>query len=157
MRFVLNKTMTSKWVRWCLKSPTLRLITQTSIQAQIKENIKAPRLWPLWGVFTDDRWIPRTKGQYRGKCSYLMTSSCSIHSLRLHNIFHDDNTRVHLPVRSTVTGITAPILYVATIVPVAYLPPASFSRSPSYGSPHIPHFPPHTFCWCCGREINILP
>ena len=32
-------------------------------QAQIKENIKAPRHWPLWGESTGDRWIPRTKGQ----------------------------------------------------------------------------------------------
>ena len=30
---------------------------------QIKENIKVPRHWPLWGEFTGDRWIPRTKGQ----------------------------------------------------------------------------------------------
>ena len=30
---------------------------------QIKENIKAPSHWPLWGEFTYDRWIPRTKGQ----------------------------------------------------------------------------------------------
>ena len=35
----------------------------TFIQAQIKENIKAPRQWPLWGEFTYDRWIPHTKGQ----------------------------------------------------------------------------------------------
>ena len=32
-------------------------------KAQIKEDIKAPRHWFLWGEFTDDRWIPRTKGQ----------------------------------------------------------------------------------------------
>ena len=32
-------------------------------KVQIKENIKAPRHWPLWGEFTGDRWIPRTKGQ----------------------------------------------------------------------------------------------
>ena len=32
-------------------------------QAQIKENIKAPRHWPLWGQFTGDRRMPRTKGQ----------------------------------------------------------------------------------------------
>ena len=32
-------------------------------EAQIKENVKAPRHWPLWGEFTGDRWIPRTKGQ----------------------------------------------------------------------------------------------
>ena len=40
-----------------------------------KENIKAPSHWPLWGEFTGDRWIPRTKGQWRGKCFHLMTSS----------------------------------------------------------------------------------
>ena len=33
----------------CLKSPASRLFAQTFIQAQIKENIKAPRHWPLCG------------------------------------------------------------------------------------------------------------
>ena len=33
------------------------------IQAQIKENFKAPHHWPLCGEFTGDRWIPRTNGQ----------------------------------------------------------------------------------------------
>ena len=42
---------------------------------QIKKNIKAPRHWPLCGEFTGDRWIPRTNGQQRGKCFYMMTSS----------------------------------------------------------------------------------
>ena len=28
------------------------------------------------GEFPGDRWIPRTKGQERGKCFHLMTSSC---------------------------------------------------------------------------------
>ena len=28
-----------------------------------KKKIKAPCYWPLWGEFTGDRWIPRTKGQ----------------------------------------------------------------------------------------------
>ena len=32
-------------------------------KVQIKQNIKAPRHWPLWGEFTGDRWIPHTKGQ----------------------------------------------------------------------------------------------
>ena len=27
-----------------------------------------PRCWSLCGEFTGERWIPRTKGQYRGKC-----------------------------------------------------------------------------------------
>ena len=29
----------------------------------------------MWGIHRD-RWIPRTKGQLRGKCFHLMTSSC---------------------------------------------------------------------------------
>ena len=56
-------TMTSWWVWWRFKSPPSRLFTQPFIQAQIKENIKAPRHWPLWGEFTGDRWISHTKGQ----------------------------------------------------------------------------------------------
>ena len=71
-------TFTSQWPRWRLKSPASRLFTQSFIQAQIKENIKAPRHWPLCGEFTGDRWIPRTKGQWRGKCFHLMTSSCTM-------------------------------------------------------------------------------
>ena len=39
------------------------LLNQPFIQAQIKENIKAARHWPLCWEFTGDRWIPRTKGQ----------------------------------------------------------------------------------------------
>ena len=31
---------------------SLTLFTQPFIQAQMKENMKAPRLWPLWGEFT---------------------------------------------------------------------------------------------------------
>ena len=44
------------------------------IQTQIKENIKAPRHWPLCEEFTGDRWIPRTNCQLRGKWFHLMTS-----------------------------------------------------------------------------------
>ena len=33
------------------------------ICAQIKENIRVPRHWPLCGEFTGDRWIPRINGQ----------------------------------------------------------------------------------------------
>ena len=42
------------------------------------ENFKATRHWPLCEEFTGDQWIPRTKGQLRGKCSHLMTSSCGL-------------------------------------------------------------------------------
>ena len=40
-------TMTSYWARERLKSPASRLFTQTFIQMQIKENIKAPCHWPV--------------------------------------------------------------------------------------------------------------
>ena len=74
---VYSITMTSWWARSRLKkSPASRLFTQPFIQAQIKENIKTRRHWPLWGEFTGDRWIPHTRGQWRGKCFHLMTSSC---------------------------------------------------------------------------------
>ena len=47
-------TMTSQWARWRLKSQASRLFTKPIIQARIKENIKAPRQWPLCGEFTGD-------------------------------------------------------------------------------------------------------
>ena len=39
-------------MQWRLKSPASRLFTQLFIHTQIKENIKAPRHWPLCGEFT---------------------------------------------------------------------------------------------------------
>ena len=39
------------------------LFTQLLVQARIKENIKAPRHWPLQVEFTGNRWIPLAKGQ----------------------------------------------------------------------------------------------
>ena len=56
-------TVASYWAQWHLKSPSSGLFIQPFIQAQIKENIKDTRHWPLCGVFTGDWWIPRTNGQ----------------------------------------------------------------------------------------------
>ena len=44
---ILSITMTSYWAPWRLKSPVSRLFTQPFIQGVVKENIKAPRHWPL--------------------------------------------------------------------------------------------------------------
>ena len=55
-------TMTLSLSRWRFKSLASRLFAQLLVQAQIKENIKAPRRWPLCGEFTGDRWIPQTIG-----------------------------------------------------------------------------------------------
>ena len=38
----------------------------------------------VWGIHRD-RWIPRTKGQLRGKCFHLMTSSCMLKLVPNHN------------------------------------------------------------------------
>ena len=54
LRLWFTITMTSWWARWRLKPPTSRLFTQPFDQAHIKEIIKAPRHWPLWGKFTGD-------------------------------------------------------------------------------------------------------
>ena len=53
--------VTSSWAWWRLKSQASRLFTPSFIEAPIKENIKAPRHWPLCGEFTGERWIPLTK------------------------------------------------------------------------------------------------
>ena len=37
---------------------TSHTIVCSTVQAQIKTNIKAPPHWPLWGEFTGDRWLP---------------------------------------------------------------------------------------------------
>ena len=42
--------------------PQDRLLNRL-FKAQIKDNIKAPRHWLLWGEFSGDWWIPHTKGQ----------------------------------------------------------------------------------------------
>ena len=57
-------TMTSSWERWRLKSPASRLFTQPFIQTQIKENIKAPRHWPLCGEFTGTGEFPAQRASY---------------------------------------------------------------------------------------------
>ena len=68
------------WAQWRLKPPASRLFTPPFSQVQINENIKSPRHRPLCREFTGDRWIPRTKGQWNGKCFHLMTSSCNKNS-----------------------------------------------------------------------------
>ena len=42
-------TVTSYRAQWLLNLPASRLFAQPFVQAPIKENIKAPCLWPLWG------------------------------------------------------------------------------------------------------------
>ena len=79
------------WVQWkpsanhhsdVIMSTMASQLTTTKIFRSIvysganQRNIKAPRHWPLWGELTCDRWIPQRKGQQRGTCFHLLTSSC---------------------------------------------------------------------------------
>ena len=61
VKSVNSITVTSQWARWRLKSLTPRLFVQPFVQAQVKENIKAPRHWPLWRESTGYWWVPLTK------------------------------------------------------------------------------------------------
>ena len=60
-------TVTSQGARWRLKSPAPRLLTQPFIQAQIKENIKAPRNWHLCGEFTSNAEYVFTWWRHHGR------------------------------------------------------------------------------------------
>ena len=54
---------------------SLTIVYSSVYSGTDQRNVKTPRHWPLWGEFTVDRWIPRPKGQLRGKCFHLMASS----------------------------------------------------------------------------------
>ena len=43
---------------WRFKSPAYRLFVPTFVQMEFKQDIKAPRHWPLWGESAGDRWFP---------------------------------------------------------------------------------------------------
>ena len=64
------------WARWRLKSPAWRLFTQPFIRAQIKENTKAPRHWPLCREFTGAGEFPAQMASNAENVSIFMTSSC---------------------------------------------------------------------------------
>ena len=53
-----------------------QITSLTIVYSTVYSEADQRKHWPLCGEFTGDRWIPRTNGQYRGKC--LMTSSCAL-------------------------------------------------------------------------------
>ena len=63
-------TLTSQWPRWRLKSPASQLFTQSFIRAQIKENIIAPRHWPLCGEFTGTGEFPAQRASNAKNVSF---------------------------------------------------------------------------------------
>ena len=74
-------TLTSWWARWRLKTMVSRLFTQPFAQAQIKENTKAPRHWPLSGNSPVTGEVPAQRASNAEFFFYLMTSSYNVFSL----------------------------------------------------------------------------
>ena len=54
---------------------SLTIVYSTVYSGADKKNRSSASLAFVWGIHRD-RWIPRTKGQLRGKCLHFMTSSC---------------------------------------------------------------------------------
>ena len=55
---------------------SLKMFIQLFIQAQIKENIKAQRHWPLWGEFTGDWEFPAQRASYAENVSIWWNFLC---------------------------------------------------------------------------------
>ena len=53
----------------------ISIVCWTVCSGAVQRKHQTPRRWPLWGESTGDRWVPLTKGQRRGNCFHLMTSS----------------------------------------------------------------------------------
>ena len=58
----------------------------------------------VWGIHRD-RWIPRTKGQLRGKCFHLMTSSWRSCNIHLTPVSLED-LKIHVLISQTRLNIT---------------------------------------------------
>ena len=95
----------------------LDCLLDTIVQDQIKENIKAPHHWPLWGELTIERWILRTKGQQRGKCVPYMTSSFFVNitsaGTDIGKSWFDWHSAIGLTTPITIFGVPYNSLYVS--------------------------------------------
>ena len=54
----------------------LNIVYSTVCSGADQRKHQSPASLALWGESTGERWIPLTRGQLRGKCFHLMTSSC---------------------------------------------------------------------------------
>ena len=67
----------------CCHLPCCHVVTSLTVvystvysDADQRKHQSSASLAFVWGIHRD-LWIPRTKGQLRGKCFHLMTSSCT--------------------------------------------------------------------------------
>ena len=76
---------------------SLTVVYSTVYSGTDQRKHQTPRYWPFVREFTGNRWIPLTKGQLRGKCFHLMTSSWNVllcHTYQPRTL-HYSNVRQH--------------------------------------------------------------
>ena len=89
------------WARWRLKSPASRLFTQAFFEAQIKENIKARRHWPLCGEFTGTGEFPAQRASNVENVSIsddVIMGEIAFDTLSRQDLTDDQSTLVQLMV-----------------------------------------------------------
>ena len=86
-----------------LKSPASLLFTQSLIQTQMKENIKAPRHWPLCGEFTGTGEFPAQRASHAENVSIWWR----------HHVTHESHTIARSRVKSDRNFIIAIIVLCA--------------------------------------------
>ena len=62
-------------LRWRHNERLMSVYSTVYSDADQSKHQSSASLAFVWGIHRD-RWIPRTKGQLRGKCFHLMTASC---------------------------------------------------------------------------------
>ena len=70
--------MTLYWAQWNLKSPAFRLFTQPFVQAQIKEDIKAPRTDLCEGI---NRWPLNSRHKGPATRKILLLRPCNANDI----------------------------------------------------------------------------
>ena len=106
MPYFIFITMTSEWGAIASQITSLT-IDYSTIQTQIKENIRAPRHWPLCGEFTGTGEFPAQRASYAENVSiwwrhHVFGNDCVIRPCVIHDLFmkmswHEDVVRIIAP------------------------------------------------------------
>ena len=111
LKVLWSITLTSLWPQWRLKSPASRMFTQPYIQTQIKENIKAPRHWPLCGEFTGTGEFPAQRASYAENVSIWWRH----HALSHFHGLVQERRNSSVPARELRLSCTSPTAFILII------------------------------------------
>ena len=113
----------------------------------------------VWGIH-QSRWIPRTKGQLRGKCFHLMTSSWIpgfvADGVSVIDTKMESSSRAELLTRKTWAYLHGPLTRYAKLR-VAHAPemPGMFSPPPQVSDPDMHHVMCVTnVSWCIPESLT---